>query len=118
MKKASEKRGHLRADIYHLIKYKPVSGEKTTVLASLKNISGGGICLVAEEEIPVSTVLQIYINFPHLPQPIPAVAKIVWLKKVGKGNRFHAGLQFLEIDEVLRQGIVRRVETVYKKQRT
>lgn len=113
---AKERRKYIRLKAYHLAKYRCLSNpEKPAVTASIKDIGGGGVCLRVEEQIPVSSILQIYINFPQMPQAIPCLAKVVWAKKLGKTNRYELGIQFLEIEDIFRQTIIKRIGSVHKR---
>jgi len=116
MIKKKEKRAYLRLPVYHLVKYRLTSQpkEEPPVITSIKDVSGGGIYLRLDEHLPVSTVIQLYINFPQIPQPIPTLAKVVWIKQLGKSKRYEAGVQFLEIEDAFRQAIIKRVESVRK----
>lgn len=114
-----ERRTYTRLKVHHLVKFRVISDspEKQPLqLASIKDIGGGGACLRLSEPLPLSTQIQLYINFPQVSQPVPCLAKVVWVKKIReKTNLYEAGLQFLEIEHVLRDEIVKRVEWVDKK---
>jgi len=116
MLRANEKRKFARLNAYHLVKYRLTSwpADKGFVLASIKDISAGGVQLLADESLPVDSSLQVYINFPRLNQPIPCMTKIIWAKKMVKFNKFIYGLQFKEIDEVLRKNIAESAELINK----
>lgn len=116
MIRKKERRAYPRLPVYHLAKYKLISQpkEEPPVTTSIKDVSGGGICLRLDEHLPVSAVIQLYINFPRIPQTITALAKVVWIKQIGKSKRYEAGVQFLEIEDTFRQAIVKRVESVRK----
>jgi c-di-GMP-binding flagellar brake protein YcgR len=110
----AEKRAYQRLGVYHIAKYKPVDGSKDSapVIAAVKNVSGGGVCLVVNGNVPVSSVIQLYINFPKLNVPIVSVAKVVWAHKIGKGKYYELGIRFLEIDRIFQQAIVDRIKKV------
>jgi c-di-GMP-binding flagellar brake protein YcgR len=116
MLRASEKRKFPRLNAYHLVKYRPESwpAEKGFVLASIKDISAGGMQIVIDEPVPVFSLLTVYINFPRLPQPLPCKAKVKWIKKAGKLNKFVAGLEFVEIDDLCRKNIAESAELINK----
>jgi c-di-GMP-binding flagellar brake protein YcgR len=112
----NEQRKFARLKAYHLAKYRLVTEDKKElVFASIKDISGGGACLKTGVDIPKGSFLQIYFNFPYLSSPIPCLAKVVWGKRVGKANHYELGLEFLEIEDVLRQGIVQRIDDVRRR---
>ena len=106
-----ERRKFVRLNAYHLVKYRLISEQKQgLVIASIKDISGGGVCLSVEEELPKGSVLQVYINYPGFSAPIPCLAKVSWSKQIGKTNRYELGLEFLEIEDLLRQEIIQRID--------
>lgn len=117
--KKKEKRAFPRLKAYHLVKYSIISSAKSkthsSVVASADDVSGGGLRLNVEENIPVSSVIQIYINFPDLRQTLPIVAKVVWTKQIGKTNRYQAGVQFLDEVQFPKDAIIKRIDQVYKK---
>ncbi len=73
-------------------------------LSLTKNISKGGICLIAYEELKESDILDLEIYLPEDKIPINATGRVVWVKEfiIGspiKGKRFDAGIEFMEIKE-------------------
>ena len=117
MLRQKERRKFLRLSAYHLAKYHVISGVKggQKVIVPIKDISGGGFCLLVDEELPVSTVIQVYIQFPGITQPIPCLAKVLWKKYLKRIKRYQVGAQFIEIEEILRREIVKRIDDVCKR---
>lgn len=116
MLEEKERRKFIRLNVYHLVKYKLASqGKWQTAIASISDISAGGVCLRAEEKIAKGSILQVSINFPQLSSPVFCSAKVVWMKKIGKANRFEMGLEFFEIEDLLRQEITRRIDYVCRR---
>jgi hypothetical protein len=70
--------------------------------------------IVIDEPVPVFSLLTVYINFPRLPQPLPCKAKVKWIMKAGKLNKFLAGLEFVEIDDLCRKNIAESAELINK----
>ena len=113
--KKKVKRKYSRLIVYHLAKYRLASQPKgELIIASIKDIGGGGVCLIAENNLVTGEILQLYINFPHISAPVSCSAKVTWSKKkkVGKINHYEIGLQFLEINEILRQDMANRIDQV------
>jgi len=116
IKNVKERRRYPRLDVYHLAKYRLISQpESDLITAHIKDIGGGGVCLLLNEEIPVNSTIQIYINFPELTQPIPCIAKIAWVKRIDKLKKYKAGVEFLEIEDIFRDIIINRIEYVREK---
>ena len=117
-KKREERRKHLRLKVYHLVKYRVISDESPQphpLLASIKDIGAGGICLITEEPLDVSANLQLQINFPDLKKPVFTLGRVAWLKQVAKMNRYEVGVEFVNIEASLRALIDGDVRFVYRK---
>lgn len=117
-KKKEERRKHLRLKVYHLVKYQVVSDKSPQphpLLASIKDIGAGGICLITDEPLDVSTNLQLQINFPDLKKPIFTLGHVVWSKQVAKMNRYEVGIEFVNIEASLPALIDSDVRFVYRK---
>lgn len=117
-KKNQERRKFLRLKVYHLVKYRVLSDKPPypkPLLASIKDIGAGGICLLAEEPLPVSTNLELQINFPDFGGLIVTLGRVVWVKQVSKTNRYTLGIEFSDTEESLRKRIDGNVKFVYQK---
>jgi c-di-GMP-binding flagellar brake protein YcgR len=113
MAKIEEKRKYPRLSVYHLAKYRLVAEPQgPLVYAHIKDIGAGGACLCTEEKLPVSSVVDIYINFPGLNEPIKCQAKVVWDRQLGKAGRYESGLQFIDMEDAIRDRILEQVKTV------
>lgn len=111
MAKAQEKRKYKRLKAYHLVKYRlAFSPQDPLVLAYIRDIGAGGVCLATKERLPTDSILQVYVNFPWLSSPVPTLAKVVWVKAVGRKARFDLGLKFSEINDIIRKDIHERIE--------
>lgn len=116
-KSGKERRTFPRLRAYHLAKYRVVAEGRAgkAITASIKDISGAGICLRTDETIPVLSIIHLFISFPHFPEPIPCLGKVCWVRQVGKSKQYDLGVRFVEIEEIALQTIIRRVEDVLKK---
>ncbi len=113
-----ERRKYLRLKVYHLVKYRLVQDKPPYFpysLAAIKDIGAGGICLVSEKPLPVSTNLELQINFPDIEKPISTLGRVVWLKQMPKTDRYEMGIEFTSIEESLRKFIDEYVRFVYSK---
>ena len=116
--RGEERRKYLRLEVYHLVKYRVIPDKPpypAHLLASIKDIGAGGICLITEEPLPVSTNLELQINFPDLGGVILTFGRVVWLKQVAKTNRYKVGIEFTGIEESLRKRIDGKVKFSYQK---
>ena len=113
-----ERRKYLRLKVYHLVKYRVISDKPTHSafsLSSIKDIGAGGVCLIAERQLPVSTKLELEINFPDIGGSILTSGRVVWMRQVAKAGRYMLGIEFTGIDEALRKRIDQNVRFVYHK---
>ena len=78
--------------------------------ATTANIGGGGLLLRVDEQIPVSTLLELEIDIPTLEEPVLALGKVVH----AYGGR---GIEFLLINEPDRDAIIRHVFSVVRSAR-
>ena len=101
-----ERRKFLRLRAYHLAKYKLLVAREAHLhftLASIKDLSGGGICLRTKEKVPVPSMIELQIKFPSLDTPIYTVAKVLWVKQIKRHKIYEIGTQFVEIEESMRR---------------
>jgi len=114
-KKYSEKRKYKRIDCYCLIRYRLLhsQGAYTENLASIRNISGGGLLFKSREYVPVGTELEVKINFIALEKPISVLAKVVRFE-VDKKNAgsYRIGIFFTSIADRDRKAITQFTEFV------
>jgi c-di-GMP-binding flagellar brake protein YcgR len=117
-KKKEDRRQYLRLKVYHLVKYRIISDKppySQPLLASIKDIGAGGICLFVEEPLPVSTNLELQINFPAIEKPIFTLGRVAWSKQVAKTNRYVVGIEFVNIEASMPKLIDDNVRFVYRK---
>jgi len=79
----------------------PQEKEKLTLT---KNISKGGICLIAYEELKKDEILNLKIYLPDEELPVVAKGRVAWAKEfiIGDyltGRRFDVGIEFIEIND-------------------
>ena len=116
-----ERREFIRLQAHHCVKYRLLSATATEASpftpATVRDIGGGGICIRTEESLPESALIELKINFPHITTSISALAKIIWIKQRDKIRRYEIGLQFMEIEELMRKIIDVQVKRVFDKVR-
>ena len=97
-----ERRRFVRLNISVEIQYTVLEKETPDELkAKSRNISAGGICIIADEKIATDNILILSIYLPADEMPIIAKGKVVWARpfEIGKeGERFDVGVEFIEID--------------------
>lgn len=76
-----ERRRYIRLNTSVEVKY-TVIGKPGTIRVFSKNISAGGICIIIEEKLEKDTPLQLEIVIPDLKEPIRALGRVVWQRRV------------------------------------
>lgn len=90
------------------IKYQVIENPPLIKDTTSKDLSGGGIRLALEENLPVGTHLKLDIEIPEEKnKTMTAYGKIVWVNKgieiTGKksSNYYETGIQFTKVDPVI-----------------
>lgn len=99
MSKPEDKREYPRFDIKAKAKFKaPIQMDIS--LATIKNISGGGLCILSEKKLDIGLVLSLEFQLPGDTAPIIASSEVRWVENldipVGKYN-YRVGIGFREI---------------------
>lgn len=102
----SDKRRFPRVSVAGDARYK-VPTQMDISMASIKNISEGGICLLTSEDISHDQAVTLEFGIPNA-RDIVAQGKVAWrevLTKEDRGYRFQIGVQFVDIDDAKRDAI-------------
>lgn len=62
-----------------------------------RDISESGIGLLAQKFVPKDTNLIMEISLSPRSEPVLAVGKVKWIRKVGYGDRYRLGMEFTDI---------------------
>jgi len=92
-----DKRGFPRLGEIWDLDYRTISSrefKKSPYSTYTVNISGGGICFEADEEIPKGTMLALELKSKIFPSPIIALAETIWCNKEGEKDKFEVGVEF------------------------
>ncbi len=109
-----ERRQFVRIDTRLEVQYTllPSGRAKASVT---KNVSAGGICLFAEQRLPIGQVLQVSLKLLGREQPVNFTGEVRWCEEyetIGKTTRqrsIEAGVQFVEIAPQDRDAIMQHV---------
>ncbi len=99
-----ERRRFIRLSSSLNIAYSKCNSSDKERLSFSKDISKGGICLIIDEKLGKSDLLDLKIYLPRDETPINATGRVVWINKFAtvrsaKEKKFYAGIQFTKIDE-------------------
>ncbi|PIU67150.1 MAG: hypothetical protein COS84_04990 [Armatimonadetes bacterium CG07_land_8_20_14_0_80_40_9] len=118
---AEEKREFLRVDDVVPVTYKKVvkpTGWSTDRKGVRKDIGGGGIRLICDEEMPVGTTLELKFDLPDVSRPtsIVVLGEVVWGQRTEEEGKpkYACGVAYVNIDEGERSKIIKYV---FDKQR-
>lgn len=83
-----------------------------------KNISSGGICIIASDKLENNDILGISIYLPGEPMPLAAKGSVAWSKpfQIGKEKEhYDVGVEFIQINPEDRKKINQYVFSLIKK---
>jgi len=98
-----ERRHHLRFAQIGELSAKQLSALGSTkahegiVRGRVKDISAGGICMLTDQLLKESNLLQCDITFAKLPAAIPALMEIQWIAEGDEEFTYAVGLQYLVV---------------------
>jgi c-di-GMP-binding flagellar brake protein YcgR len=102
-----QRRDYFRVEVRRGIKYRlldqemePISDFKETLSCDL---SGNGIRLIIDQELPGEGLLEIYLHLPEI-EDIPIYGKIVRLYKLADGMA--VGVRFIEVSTYVQEQII------------
>jgi c-di-GMP-binding flagellar brake protein YcgR len=104
MENDQERRRFQRLSVLVDVVYNKVSPSQKVEVSLTKNISKGGICLIAYDELKVSDNLDLNIYLPGDKIPVHVIGRVAWVKdfvicNIPDGKRFDVGIEFLTITE-------------------
>lgn len=67
----------------------------STLWGKTTNLSEGGLSIILESPISVSSLVALRIN--HSLAPVEAEAQVAWIKPVGNIGKFHCGMRFSKL---------------------
>lgn len=114
--KREEKREFLRVDDIVPVAYKKVvkpTGWSTERKGIRKDVGGGGIRLICDEELPVGTTLELKFDLPDVLRPtsIIVLGEVVWGQRIEEEGKpkYACGVAYVNIDESERKKIIKYV---------
>lgn len=113
-KNIRERRKYVRLQASVEVKYE-IIGKPGEIKVFSKDISAGGLCIVTKENLSPDTPLQLEIVFPDLKDPIRALARVIWQRRVnpqeGQAQAyFETGIEFTGISDFDRFNINRYIK--------
>ena len=81
---------------------------KGKVNATIMNLSQGGVGVIADSQLPVSTPLQVRFSLPHSRQKLELKGEVVWGDAEGRG-----GIRFVDISKDVQHNLQIWLERQY-----
>ena len=99
-----ERRKFIRLNSSFTVGYKRLESQETEKQTFSRNISEGGICLVVDEELGVSELLDLNLYLPGKREVVSVTGRVVWIKEFPSEDEFakrtfRAGIEFLNIEK-------------------
>lgn len=102
-----ERRQYTRFECRYQVSFKPEEAEVYDC-SQTRNISKGGLLLVASEAFEPGVGLEMILRIPFNPSTVKAKGEVRWLKKVPNALVHEMGIKFLEANDLLNQFIDQR----------
>ena len=100
-------RRFLRVDVKLPVTYRSPSSTEAKPSIT-RDVGGAGVCLLANEEFPKGTRLDVELGMPSVEEPIRFVGEVVWCGPNPKRPRsFFVGLSFVTIKPEDHQAVMR-----------
>ena len=97
-----ENRKFIRLKVMIPVEYRILKKHKRqkTFSSFMKNISVGGLSIIAKEPLRERDLVQLEIHAPHLEDSVRVLGDVTWFSRSGdKNNPLHeAGIRFQEVD--------------------
>lgn len=109
-----EKRKDERIEVELKVGYRTIGSFITDYII---NISKGGIFINTTKPLPVGTKIRILFSIPDIPLPFDLMGIVRWINPVGHSSHSvpGMGIEFLEMDEVVKKRIERFINQHLKK---
>jgi c-di-GMP-binding flagellar brake protein YcgR len=96
-----ERRQFLRVPFTDPVRAEPIAQSPTHVRHPLSaNLSEGGLQVLCPEPMPVDSLVLLDLDAQSDPDPVRAIGRVAWVQRVPHDERWHVGLQFVELTEI------------------
>jgi len=92
-----ERRRYVRVDLCTQVEYEILPMQMSPSQGETKNISAGGLCLLADKKMSPDTILHLKFYLPDKDKTyVETLGRVVWQKKVEEG--YLTGIEFKNIN--------------------
>ena len=78
-----------------------------------KDIGQGGVRFFLHEFVPKGSLLKIKITFEKMHFSLEALVKVVWVKEDSFGQRYEAGVEFVEIPQEAVRYLIKYIKAFF-----
>lgn len=103
---AKERRRHVRVDSANGVRYRILaekvfkeSEDKRPHSASDKNISGGGILIETDEDVPMGALIGLEVKLKKVEFPLFVVGEVVRKEGPDENGKYGVGVKFVRVSE-------------------
>lgn len=105
-----ERRRFKRISGTYVVSYAPIKGEEIKFdVSQTRNLSEGGLLFIADRKFEKETILKIKLRLPEFSDYVIVKAKVVGSGQIAKGFMHEIRVQFVEIDQKVKDAIKRLV---------
>jgi len=80
---------------YELTAYGLRQARGRSIQGTVADISAGGLSLLTDRRMKLSSLIRCEIHLSNLPVAIPVLSQVRWVRKNPRGQKHRIGLQFL-----------------------
>ena len=105
-----ERRRFKRIGGTYVVSYAPIKGEEIKFdISQTRNLSEGGLLFIADRKFEKETILKIKLRLPEFSDYVIVKAKVVGSGQIAKGLMHEIRVQFVEMDQKVKDAIKRLV---------
>ena len=106
-----DRRKAFRAPRAFLVRYRPPTSSGAWLMSPLRDISGSGARFLSEYmKFRGGDVLEVQLVLPNVPQPLPVVAKVMWVKPGKLRGTVELGVAFEFTEELDKTAVTEAAE--------
>ena len=105
-----ERRKYQRYECKFWVSYKAKETESGYDYSHTKNLSRGGMLLLASEPFERGAQLQMILRIPYQPDTLTLEGQVRWRRQIASSSVYELGIEFSQFDTVLDRFIDERLD--------
>lgn len=116
-----ERRQYKRIKKNFIAKFRPRSDkpniydQESWEMVTTQNLGARGVLFNYDKEIPVGSLIDMFINFPHVKNPVNCTGKILRIDRSSSSSLLKIAANFIDISKEDQHGINKAAEEFYSK---